>query len=150
MPTWARPVRTLPRFTRRLSTDLVILSVASFLMSWMLIVSPGESVVDESSLVLSHHDPLQCTVLEDGEYVDRQLLVPAQGECRRVHHLAVLHERLVEGDLVVARGALVLHRVGGVDAVDLGRLEHDVGLHLPAAQRRRGVGGEERVARAGG
>ena len=41
-------------------------------------------------------------------------------------------------------------RVGGVDAVDLGRLEHDLDAHLHAAQRRRGIGGEKRIAGAGG
>jgi hypothetical protein len=41
-------------------------------------------------------------------------------------------------------------RVGGVDAVDLGGLEHNLGTDLGAAQRRCGVGGEERVAGAGG
>ena len=52
--------------------------------------------------------------------------------------------------LAVARGAGVLLGVGGVDAVDLGGLQHHLGAHLGTAQRGRGVGGEEGVAGAGG
>ena len=39
-------------------------------------------------------------------------------------------------------------RIGIVDAVDLGRLEQDLGVDLDGAQAGRGVGGEERVAGA--
>ena len=42
------------------------------------------------------------------------------------------------------------HRVGGVDAVDLGALEDHVGLHLHRAQRGGGVGREVGIAGAGG
>ena len=42
------------------------------------------------------------------------------------------------------------HRVGRVDAVDLGALQDDVGLHLHRAQGGRGVGGEVGIAGAGG
>src|SRR3954462_9432525 len=108
-PTWARPVRTWVRFPRSVSTDLAIFSVACFLMSLMFTSPPG-SVVDECTLVLAHHDASQRTFLEDREHVDRQLLVAAQGERRRVHHLEVLHERLVEGEPGIARRGLVLHR----------------------------------------
>ena len=96
------------------------------------------------------HDALERAGLEDAEHLDRQLLVAAQRERGRVHHLQVLDDRLVEADLGVARRARVLLRVGGVDAVDLGRLQHDLRADLGAAQRGRGVGGEERVAGAGG
>ena len=44
----------------------------------------------------------------------------------------------------------VLDRVVVVDAVDLGRLEQQVGLDLDRAQARGGVGREERIAGAGG
>ena len=41
------------------------------------------------------------------------------------------------------------HRVGVVDAVDLGGLQDDVGLDFHRAQRRGGVGAEVRIAGAG-
>ena len=43
-------------------------------------------------------------------------------------------------------GLRVLDRIGGVDTVDLGRLEQDLGLDLHRPQRRGAVGGEVRVA----
>src|SRR5687768_1864542 len=147
-PTCARPVRTCVRLTRSVSTDLAILSVACFLISAMLMLS-SDSIVNERSFVLTHDDAPKGTLFEDAEHVDGQLLVAAERERGGVHHLEVLHERLVEGDAVVARGRLVLHGIGGIDAVDLGGLQHDLGLDLAPAQRRRGVGGEERVARSG-
>src|SRR5437868_6801304 len=111
--------------------DFAILSPACFLISWMFtLFSLTRSVVHERAFVLAHHDALQRAVLEDREYIDGELLIAAQRERRRIHHLEVLHERLVEGDLVVARRGLVLHRIGGVHAVYLRRLEDDVGLDL--------------------
>ena len=48
----------------------------------------------------------------------------------------------------LGRGGILLG-VGGVDAIDSGALEDDVGLDLHGAERAAGVGGEEGVARAG-
>ena len=48
------------------------------------------------------------------------------------------------------RGGGVEHRVGGVDAVDLGALEDHVRPHLHRAQRGGGVGREVGIAGAGG
>ena len=55
--------------------------------------------------------------------------------------------RVVE--LSVALGVGVRHRVAVVDAVDLGRLEQDLGVDLDGAQGGRRVGREVRVAGAG-
>src|SRR5262249_40917354 len=143
---WARPVRTLASWCLSVSIDFAILSVACFLMSAMLMNLP--SVVDECTLVLPHHDTLERSRLENGKDVDRELLVAAQGERRGVHHLEVLHERLVESDALVAGRGLVLQGIGRIDAVHLGRLEDHVRLDLAPAQRRRRVGGEEGIARA--
>ena len=51
---------------------------------------------------------------------------------------------------LVAFGVRVLPRIGVIDAVDLGGLEDDVGTHFAGAQRGGGVGGEKRIAGAGG
>ena len=53
-------------------------------------------------------------------------------------------------DPVVALGLRVLFRIGAVDPVDVGGLEHGVAFHLGGAQHRRGVGREERIAGAAG
>ncbi|SOY46183.1 hypothetical protein CBM2587_A160060 [Cupriavidus taiwanensis] len=109
-----------------------------------------DSHVHQGTLVLAQDHALERAGLHDREHLDRQLLVAAQREGGGVHHLQVARDGLVEADGGVARGAGILLRVGGVHAVDLGRLEHDLGADLGAAQRGRGVGGEERIAGAGG
>ena len=50
----------------------------------------------------------------------------------------------------IADGVGMRRRIGVVDAVDLGRLEDDLGADLHRAQARRRVGGEVRIAGAGG
>ena len=81
---------------------------------------------------------------------DRDAVVAAKGEGRRVHHVQVLGQGLLVGERVVARGGGVLRRIGGIDAVDLRGLEEGVGTDLGRAEGRAGVGGEEGVARAAG
>ena len=81
---------------------------------------------------------------------DRQAVVHAERDGRRVHHAQPLVDHLEVGNPVEARGGLVDHRIGGVDAVDLRALQDDVGLHLHRAQRCGGVGREVGVAGAGG
>src|SRR4026207_2321752 len=152
MPVCARPVRTLPRSALNAWTLLSIFWSVVFFRSAMTITSSAQSAsyVNQRAFILAQHHALEGVFLEDIEHVDRQLLVAAQRERGGVHDLQVLVVRLVEAELRVAwraRGAL---GVGGVDAVDLGALEHDLGAHLAAAQRRRGVGGEEGIAGAGG
>src|SRR3954462_9831026 len=81
---------------------------------------------------------------------DRELVVHAQGDGGGVHHLEPLFQDLDVGNGIVFGGVFVDHRVGGVDAVDLGPLEDDVGFHLHRAERSGGVGGEVGIAGAGG
>src|SRR5258706_7985572 len=102
-----------------------------------------ESYVNQRALVLAGHDAPQRVLLEDAEDVDRQLLVAAQRERRGIHDLEVSLDRLVEADAGVTLRARVGLRIGGVDAVDLGGLEHDLRGHLATAQRGGGVGSEE-------
>ena len=64
--------------------------------------------------------------------------------------LQILVERLLMAELVVALGVRVLFRVGAVDAVDVGGLEHGVRVDLGGAQHGGRVGGEERIAGAAG
>src|SRR5688572_14852251 len=130
MPVCARPVRTLARSALKACTLLSIFWSVLFLRSVITIAT--SSYVNQRALVLAEHHPPQRVLLEDAEHVDRQLLLAAQGERGGVHDLQVARDRLVEADLRVALGARVALGVGGVHAVDLGGLEHDLGPHLAA------------------
>mmetsp|Transcript_5760 Transcript_5760/g.14066 ORF Transcript_5760/g.14066 Transcript_5760/m.14066 type:complete len:311 (-) Transcript_5760:9-941(-) len=151
MPGWARPVRIFCSSPFNDSTDLAILASAFFLMSAMLMINLSlvRSHVDERTLVLALHHPLQRAGLEDAEHLDRQLLVTAQREGGTIHHLQVAADRFVKRDGGVALGLGVLLGIGGVDAVDLGGLQHDLGADLGTPQGRRGIRREEGVAGAG-
>src|SRR6185503_16149880 len=148
-PVCARPVRTLPRSFLNDSMLLPIFCSVFFLSSGIIASSrrrtdqPCKSYVNQGALVLADDHALQGVLLEDAEHVDRQLLVAAQREGGRVHDFQVAGDRLVEADLGVALRAGIVLGVLGIDAVDLGRLENDLGGHLAAAQRGGGVGGEE-------
>src|SRR5580765_468184 len=148
MPVCARPVRTSARSALNAWMLLSIFWSVVFFRSAMTMVT--SSYVNEGALIFAQHYAAQGVLLEDIEDVDRQLLVAAQRKRGGVHDLEVLVDRLVEADLRVALRARVALGVVGVHPVHLGALEHDLGAHLAAAQRRRGVGGEERVAGAGG
>src|SRR5688500_12358152 len=153
-PVCARPVRTLDRSALKASRLLPILCSVLFLSSAMIIahsrIRCGQSYVNQRALVLAEHYAAQGILLEDAEDIDRQLLVAAQGERGGVHHLEVLVDGLVEADARVALRARIVLGVGGVHPVDLGRLDHDLGAHLAAAQRGCRVGGEKGIAGAGG
>ena len=92
--------------------------------------------------------PLDVARRLEVEDENRQLVVHAERDRRGVHHLQALLQDLQVRDLLVAGRLRVLHRIGGVDAVDLGGLEDDLRLHFHGAQRRGGVGGEVGIAGA--
>src|SRR5262245_62819698 len=129
-PVCARPVRTLARSALKACTLLSIFWSVVFLSSAITMGTSAPSYVNQSALVLAEHHAPQRAGLEDAEHGDRQLLVAAQRERGGVHHLQVTRDRLVEADPGVALGARVALRVGGVDAVHLGRLDHDLRAHL--------------------
>jgi hypothetical protein len=108
------------------------------------------SGVDVGSFVFPAHHAHQRAGFEDTEDAYRHLLVAAQRECGRVHHLEPLGDGLVEADPRIPLGSRIARRVGGVDAVDLGRLEHHLGTDLGSAQRGGRVRGEERISRPAG
>src|SRR5258706_15600084 len=150
-PVCARPVRTFPRSPLNAWMVLSIFcSVVFFRSAITMAISHRKSYVNQRAFVLAQDDPAQCILLEDAEDVDRQLLVTAQRQRGRVHHLEVAHDRLVEADAREALRARIALRIGGVDAVALGRLDHDLGAHLAAAQRRCRVGREKGIGGSGG
>src|SRR4029453_914268 len=81
---------------------------------------------------------------------DRQAVIHAEGNRGRIHDLEPLLEDLQIRNRLVLGGVAVDHRVGGVDAVDLGALEDDVRLHFHGPEGGGGVGGEVGIAGAGG
>src|SRR5947209_7930652 len=102
MPGLARPVRMCVSVDLNAPMDLSICSCACFLISGMVVIAmllsslPLSSGVHQRAFVLAHHDAAQRTVLEDGEDLDRQLLVTAQRERRGVHDAEILRHRIVE------------------------------------------------------
>src|SRR3954451_4520600 len=125
MPGCARPVRIFCSSFLKLSIDRAIFCSAVFLISAMVMVVPLN--VYERALVFAGHHASQRSGLENAEHPYRQLLITAQREGSRIHDLQVAGDGLVEGNFVIARGARVLGGVGGVDTVDLGGLEDDLG-----------------------
>src|SRR5213075_2854011 len=88
-------------------------------------LSRAKSYVNQRALVLTEDHAAQRVLLEDAEHIDRQFLVAAQRERGGVHHLQVAHDRLVEADARITLRSRILVRIGGVDPIDLGRLDHD-------------------------
>ena len=77
-----------------------------------------------------------------------KLVFQAHADGRHVHDLELVAHDLVVGEVLVEDGVRVFLGVGRIDAVDAGGLEQDLGAQLLAAQGRRGVGRDERAARA--
>src|SRR6185312_9559320 len=84
------------------------------------------------------------------EHHHGHIVVFAEGYGSGVHDAKVEAENVVVGDLLEFGGVRAGLGIGGVDAVDRGGLEQDVGLDLHGAQAGGGVGGEEGIAGAGG
>src|SRR5260221_10535254 len=129
-PVCARPVRTFPRSPLNAWMVLSIFcSVVFFRSAITMAISHRKSYVNQRAFVLAQHHPAQRILLEDAEDVDRQLLVTAQRQRGRVHHLEVAHDRLVEADAREALRARIALRIGGVSSVHPGGLFHHVGAH---------------------
>ncbi len=107
---------------------------------------PLYSIVVEKPLPLQYGS--QTALLFDGAHNYRNPIVPGKRDCGPVHDAEVLAQDIVIAQALVAARFWVLFRVGIVDAIDLGRLQHGVAAHLGGAQRRGGVGGEKRIAGA--
>src|SRR5271170_3373469 len=75
---------------------------------------------------------------EDREHYDRHTIFASKGKRSGVHDLQFPHEGLMVGQVLVALGGWVFLGIGGVDAVDTGRLEDRVTTHFGSAQHRGG------------
>src|SRR5581483_5773959 len=147
----ARPVRTELKCSWVDSTDLSIRRVASWMNSSMLAMGLGSSGGrDDRADPLAGEDAADVAGLE-AEDIDRQLVVHAQRERGRVHHLEAALDRLEVRQAGQELRVLVDARVAVVDPAHLVLRHQDrLGADLQGAERGRGVGREERVAGTGG
>ena len=103
-------------------------------------------------MTVKHPSPFRTrrALLADREDHDGDARVAHHRDRRGVHHPQVLGQHVLIRQTVIARGGLILLRIGGVDAVDAGALQKRVATHLGGAQRGAGIRREERRAHAGG
>ncbi len=97
------------------------------------------------------HDPIYVRLIAHVENVDRQVVVHAERERGRVHYFEPALDRLAVADLGDELGVGICRGVGVIDAFHpvLGHQDRS-GVDLQRPQGRRGIGGEKRVAGAGG
>src|SRR6266699_5670453 len=151
-PADARPVRTAANSRPSASRAPVIFVSTSLIMLTTLWVSAMDSPSrrHDRAYGLAEDDPLDVTGSGQIEDDDRQLVVHAERDRGGVHHLQPAIEHLDVRHPLETLRVLVLLGIGGVDAVDLGRLHDRIGPDLDGPQRPRGVRREERVAGARG
>src|SRR3954471_24576458 len=99
----ARPVRTVASSPRVESTDLAIRSLASTSSSSISSTgfpssSVGGGTRDQRPHFFAANDPIYVALVAHVEDVDRQIVVHAEGERGRVHHLQTPLDRFLVGD----------------------------------------------------
>ena len=99
---------------------------------------------------LSADDPIYVRFVRHVEDVDREVVVHAERQRRRIHHPEAAFDRFAVGDRRQELGVGDLGGIGVVDPFDavLGHQDR-LGVDLECPQRRGRVGREERVAGAG-
>src|SRR5687767_9522031 len=148
-------------------TDSIALSMcarASFMICWIVLMANIGGRVCQvrvaARLLFLHPDP-RSHLLPADRHGDGAWAVNVQNDQRQVvfltkrhrglvHHAQFLEHNVAIADPFVERRVRILLRVRRVDAVDTGRLDDDVGLHLDGPQCRGGVGRKVRIARAAG
>src|SRR5437879_2071850 len=150
-PAEARRVRTVLNSLCAWSTDLLIRVCASVISS-STVAMPGALLrsFDDRADFIAGDDTTDIAVgeLED---VNGELVVHAERERGRVHHLEPALDRLEVRQPRQEPRLRVHARIAVVDAPDAVLRHQDrVRPYLQRAQGRRRVGREERVARAGG
>ncbi len=95
---------------------------------------------------LAIHDRLEVARPMQIENNDRKLIVHAQRNRGRIHHLEATLEHLEVRELLEALRSGMSLGVGIVHAVNLGRLENDFGANFHRSESRCGVGSKVRIA----
>src|ERR1700733_14891546 len=85
-----------------------------------------EPSADSGEVTLPAQDSLDRAVLADRENDDRHPVLAGKRERRAIHDLQVAVERLLMVEALVALGLRLALRIGGINPVDVGRLEHGV------------------------
>src|ERR1700675_2481276 len=107
-------------------------------------------LADDGKSPFSAQHLLDRALLPDREYDDRHMVFLGKREGRGVQDLQALIQGLLMAQAIIALVLRVLLRIGGIDAVDIGRLEDSVAGHLGRAQNGRGIGGEIGISGAAG
>src|SRR5262245_63511143 len=107
-------------------------------------------IANQSSNVSPEHCVTQDSRLVHVEHNDRDFVVHAETEGRRIHDLETLRERFGERETIVATRVRKLVWVTIINAVDLRGFQDHVRSNLTCAQRCRRVGRKIRVTGAGG
>src|SRR4030042_4773741 len=112
----ARPVRSIPISLRKCSAEVFIflaVSLSASLTMVFLLITPRADGLD-------HDGALDVAAFAEGEDEDGHGVVAAERDGRGVHDPEVLPEDVDVADGLEPLSRLVGHRVGGIDAVDLG------------------------------
>src|SRR4051794_31722023 len=99
----ARPVRTVASSPRLDSTDFAMRppassSISSISSTWPPFSSTGGRAGDQRAHPLAADDPIYVARVSHVEDVDRQVVVHAERERGRVHHLEIALDRLAVAD----------------------------------------------------
>ena len=105
---------------------------------------------DERAYLFAADDANDITGLAHAEDHHGHIVVTTQGDGGGVHDAEIKTKHLAVGDLLELGGGVIFFGIGGVDTVDGGGFEEDVGLDFHGPEAGGGVGGEEGVAGAGG
>src|SRR5207248_6433100 len=95
-------------------------------------------------------DPLEVTGVGEVEHDDGDVVLTAKRYRRMIHHAQVFVDQVKVAEPGKSLGLRIRHWVRIIDAVDLGRLEHDLRLDLDRPERGRRIGAEVGIAAAGG
>src|SRR5437773_4866379 len=82
------------------------------------------------------------------QYDNRKLVFLAECNGSLIHHAQLVDHDVAVADRLVALRFRITLGIGGIDAVDAGGLDDDVGVDLDRAQGSRRVGREVGIARA--
>src|SRR5256885_16850757 len=141
----ALPVRSFDSSLRKAEITLSIsLCISEKKASFM--ASPRNQRAD----VFAAYDALDVAFFHEIKDHDREVVVHAEGDRRRVHHLELFIQYLDVAQAAVFLGVAVFHRVRIEHAGDFGGLENHLGADLHGAEARGRIGGEIGIARAAG
>ena len=73
-------------------------------------------------------------------------VIACERDCRGIHHFKVPRQDILVRKLIIPNGVLVDSRIGIIDAIYLGRLQHCIAAHFSSPQCGSRISGEERIS----